>query len=129
VDRRIENGLLGLCAKHGLGVITYSPLGAGFLTGKYRRGGPVPKGTRFDVKPAHQDLYFTDHGFAVMERLRRHAAQAGLPMARLALAWVIGRPGITSVLIGARHPQQVDQAFEAQATALSGELPELLEAL
>jgi len=122
VDRRAEHGLLDFCAEHGLGVITYSPLGAGFLTGKYRRGGPVPQGTRFDIKPAHQNIYFTDRGFRVMEVLRGLAREAGLPMARLALAWVLNRPGVTSVLIGARHPRHVDQAFEAMETAISGEL-------
>ena len=129
VDRRIEHGLLGLCGELGLGVITYSPLGAGFLTGKYRRGGPVPQGTRFDIKSAHQDIYFTDHGFRVMEGLRVLADGTGLPMARLALAWVLGRSGPTSVLIGARHPQHIDQAFEALETALSGNLPDGLNEL
>ena len=129
VDRRIEHGLLGLCGEVELGVITYSPLGAGFLTGKYRRGGPVPQGTRFEIKSAHQGIYFTDHGFRVMEGLRVLADGTGLPMARLALAWVLGRSGPTSVLIGARHPHHIDQAFEALETALSGILPDGLNEL
>ena len=70
VDRHIEEEILEFCSTHGMGVISYSPLGAGFLTGKYHRGHAVPSGTRFDVKPAHQDIYFTDHGFRVMELLR-----------------------------------------------------------
>jgi aryl-alcohol dehydrogenase-like predicted oxidoreductase len=112
-DRRIEQELLPLCADQGLGVITYSPLGAGFLTGKYRPGGVVPQGTRFAIVPAHQELYFTPARFRLMEGLRRTAADAGLPMAHAALAWVLGRPGVTSVLIGARDPAQVDQALAA----------------
>jgi aryl-alcohol dehydrogenase-like predicted oxidoreductase len=122
VDRRIEEKLLGLCGENELGVLTYSPLGAGFLTGKYRRGGPVPTGTRFDVKPAHKDIYFTDHGFRVMEGLRALASRIDVPMPRLALAWVLSRPGITSVLIGARRPLQVDQAFEALETQLPNDV-------
>jgi aryl-alcohol dehydrogenase-like predicted oxidoreductase len=127
-DRRIEQELLPLCADQGLGVITYSPLAAGFLTGKYRRGGDVPPGTRFDVVPAHQELYFTAARFRIMEGLRAIAAEAGLPMAHLALAWVLGRPGVTSVLIGAREPAQVDQGLAA-AAALADDIRAALDTL
>lgn len=120
VDRRIEQELLPLCARDNLGVITYSPLGAGFLTGKYRQGGPVPDGTRFDVIPGHQNIYFTDHGFRVMEALRQAASQTGLSMAHLAMSWTVRRRGVTSVLVGARNPRHVDQAFDA----LDAQLPD-----
>lgn len=114
-DRRIEHELLPLCADQGVGVITYSPLGAGFLTGKYRRGGEVPQGARFDVVPAHQEIYFTAARFRTVEGLRAIAEEAGRPMAHLALAWALGRPGVTSVLIGARTPAHVDQGLAAAA--------------
>lgn len=127
-DRQIEHELLPLCADQGVGVISYSPLGAGFLSGKYRRGGEVPAGTRFDVVPAHQALYFTTARFRIMEGLRAVAAEAGRPMAHLALAWVIGRPGVTSVLIGARSPAQVDQGLAA-AQGLEPGLRAALDAL
>lgn len=127
--RDIERELLPLCADQELGVITYSPLGAGFLTGKYHRGGPVPGGTRFEIVPGHQSIYFNDTCFAAMERLRATAGQLGLPMARLGLAWVLVRPGVTSVLVGARSVEQVDQAFEAAEHAGAGELRPALEAL
>lgn len=127
-DRRVEQELLPLCADQGLGVITYSPLGAGFLTGKYRRGGGVPEGTRFDIVPAHQEIYFTPARFRVMEGLRELAAGAGLPMAHTALAWVLGRPGVTSVLIGARDPAHVDQGLAA-AEGLPPDLRAALDAL
>jgi 1-deoxyxylulose-5-phosphate synthase len=129
VDRHIEEGLLDFCSSQSIGVMTYSPLGAGFLTGKYRRDTAVPTGTRFDVKPAHQDIYFTDQGFRVMESLRSLADETGQPMARLALAWVLRRQGVTSVLVGARTPQHVDQAFEALKAAHSAELTGLLDRL
>jgi len=129
VDRRIEQEMLPLCAEQELGLLTYSPLGAGFLTGKYLPGGNVPKGTRFDVIPGHQRIYFTDHGFQVVERLRRIAKQTGHSMPRLALSWVFGRPGVTSVLIGARHPDHVDQAFQAERGRLPAELVNQLDRL
>ncbi|GAG16528.1 unnamed protein product, partial [marine sediment metagenome] len=117
VDRSIEHDLLALCAERQIGVITYSPLGAGFLTGKYRPGGAVPEGTRFDVIRGHQDIYFTERGYRVVEELRRISAESGHSMVRLALGWVLRRDGITSVLIGARHAGHVDQAFEAEKWA------------
>jgi 1-deoxyxylulose-5-phosphate synthase len=122
VTREIETELLPLCADQQAGVISYSPLGAGFLTGKYSQGGPIPAGTRFDIIPDHQDIYFHELSFRRLEKLRAKAAELGSSLAHLALAWVLGQPGITSVLIGARSPGQVDQAFEAMATGLSPEL-------
>jgi aryl-alcohol dehydrogenase-like predicted oxidoreductase len=127
-DRRVEQELLPLCADQGLGVISYSPLGAGFLTGKYRPGGGVPQGTRFAIVPAHQELYFTPARFRVMEGLRQVAADAGLPMPHAALAWVLGRPGVTSVLIGARDPAHVDQGLAA-AEGLPPDVCAALDAL
>jgi 1-deoxyxylulose-5-phosphate synthase len=127
--RDLERELLPLCADQELGVITYSPLGAGFLTGKYRQNEPVPSGTRFDIVPGHQDIYFNDASFQALERLRAKAAELSLPMAQVALAWVLGRPGVSSTLIGARSPAQVDQAFEAQALGSSDEVRAELDKL
>lgn len=127
--REIEGELLPLCADQQLGVITYSPLGAGFLTGKYRQHGPVPHGTRFAIVPGHQAIYFNDAAFQAMERLRACAAEIDIPMAQLGLAWVLSRPGITTTLIGARDVSQVDQAFEAAALARSAALRAAIELL
>lgn len=113
VQREIEADLLPLCSDQGTGVVTYSPLAAGFLTGKYRRGQQVPAGTRFDVIPGHQPIYFTDHGYTVMEQLDALSQSLGHTMIQLALAWTMAQAGVTSVLIGARNTGQVDQAFEA----------------
>ena len=129
VTRDIEKEMLPLCADQSVGVISYSPLGAGFLTGKYNQNGKMPKGTRFDVMPAHQDVYFYPEKWRVIEGLRAKAAEAGETMIQLALAWVIGQPGITSVLIGTRHTDHVDQAFRAEAMGLSDELREALSTL
>lgn len=126
VVRDIEDELLPLCADQQVGVITYSPLGGGFLTGKYYRGGGVPAGTRMDVVPAMQDIYFHESGFRILEGLRSQAEVLDVPVPRLALAWVLNQPGLTSVLIGARTPGHVDQAFEAAALELSPKVQEVL---
>lgn len=112
--REIETDLLPLCRRQGVGVVTYSPLGAGFLAGKYRADqAEIPKGTRFDVIPGHVDIYFRPRSFRVVEQLRRMADRTGLPMVQLAMGWVLEREGVDSVLIGARHTGHLDNAMRS----------------
>lgn len=111
IQRDIEDDLLPLCAAENIGVIGYSPLAAGFLTGKYRRDSPIPKGTRFDVIPGHQDIYFNSHGYEVLDQLDKQFETTGVSHVQQALSWVFRQPGLTSVLIGARNKSQVDQAL------------------
>lgn len=122
VQRDIEADLLPLCADQGVGVISYSPLAAGFLTGKYRQGQEIPKGTRFDVIPGHQPIYFTTHGYDTLSQLETLAQETGRSMVQLALAWVLNQANITSVLIGARNKAQIDQALEAAKVKLGRDL-------
>ena len=128
VQREIEADLLPLCRDQQVGVLSYSPLGAGFLTGKYRVGQDIPSGTRFDVMPGHQPIYFHETGWAALGRLDAAAAQTGRSLVDLALSWVIAQDGVTSVLIGCRKLSRIDQAFEAEATGLSPELTAQLSA-
>ncbi|MFO1001855.1 MAG: aldo/keto reductase [Planctomycetaceae bacterium] len=116
VQRDIEQDLLPLCAAENIGVISYSPLAAGFLTGKYRQGAAIPSGTRFDVIPGHQSIYFTDHGYRVLEQLDAESSATGKSHVQLALSWVLKQPGITSVLIGARNGSQIDEAIASRTT-------------
>jgi aryl-alcohol dehydrogenase-like predicted oxidoreductase len=127
--RDIEIELLPFCREEEIGVITYSPLGAGFLTGKYHTAGTSPKGTRFDIKPAHWQVYQGATPMRRMEGLRAIAAKVGRSMVSLALAWAIGQPGVTSVLIGARTLEHIDQAFEAEDRGLSPTLRRTLNEL
>ncbi len=127
--RDIEAELLPFCADQNIGVISYSPLGAGFLTGKYTKTWTAPKGTRFDVMPDHWDIYENDTSMRRMEGLRAVAAETGISMVQLALAWAIGQPGITSVLIGCRSISHVDQAFQAEEMGLTQELRDRINAL
>jgi aryl-alcohol dehydrogenase-like predicted oxidoreductase len=116
VCREIEQDLIPLCREQEVAVVTYSPLGAGFLTGKYtpdRKA--IPKGTRFDVIEDHADIYFSERNFRVVERLRQKAEATGVPMVRLALAWVLRNPAVTSVLVGARTTAHLDNALQAVA--------------
>ena len=127
--RDIESELLPFCADQNIGVTSYSPLGAGFLTGKYTKTWTAPKGTRFDVMPDHWDIYENDTSMRRMEGLRDIAAETDISMVQLALAWAIGQPGITSVLIGCRTLSHIDQAFQAEEMGLKQELRDRLNAL
>ncbi len=127
--RDIEAEVLPFCADQNIGVISYSPLGAGFLTGKYTKTWTAPKGTRFDVMPDHWEIYENDTSMRRMEGLREVAAETGISMVQLALAWAIGQPGITSVLIGCRTTSHVDQAFQAEEMGLTQEIRDRINAL
>jgi len=101
------------CAARKIAIVTYSPLGAGFLTGKHQHG--VQPGSRFDLVPGHQDVYFHEQAYRRLARLESVAARTGHSQAHLALAWALHQPGVTSVLVGGRTPAHLDQALAAQA--------------
>ncbi len=104
--------LVDVCATNGIAIVTYSPLGAGFLTGKHRGG--VQAGSRFAIIPGHQDIYFQKRAWRRLECLEAVARRSGHNAVTLALAWVLHNPQVTSVLIGGRTPAHLDQAFAAQ---------------
>ncbi len=118
-----ENDVFPLCAREAVAVTPYSPLAAGFLSGKYTPDrSRFPKGTRYDIVPAHADIYFSDRNFRVVERLRAKAQEIGLPMVRLAMAWAMTHPNVTAVLVGARTAAHVDNALDAYRHGLDPEL-------
>ena len=101
------------CAAEGIAVVTYSPLGAGFLTGKHRGG--VAAGSRFAISPGHQAVYFQPEAWRRLEILEAVAGRHGLPPAHLALAWAMHSRPTDCVLIGGRSLAHLDQAFAAHA--------------
>lgn len=109
--RDVTDELRGHCAENGIAIITYSPLGAGFLTGKHQGG--VQPGSRFAVVPGHQDVYFHETARRRLARLEEVAKRTGCPQTHLALAWALHQPGIDTVLVGGRTPAHLDQAFAA----------------
>ena len=126
-DRAIELEMMPLCRDQGLGIVSYSPLAGGFLAGKYKKDGPIPQGSRFDLAIDWRDSYFHRRNFALIDRLRKISAQEGRSLVDLALAWTLGHSGITSVLTGGRKPEHIDQAFEALERGLSSELRKQLD--
>jgi aryl-alcohol dehydrogenase (NADP+) len=120
--RSEERDLLPLCAEEGIAVIPYNPLAGGLLTGKHNAKAPPPEG-RFTLGTAggmYQGRYWQERNFAVVEDLRRLAAEAGLSMTAMALRWVLTNPAITAPIIGASRPAQLADTL---AAAEAGPLP------
>ncbi len=130
--RQPERELLPLCHEEGLGVIPYNPLAGGFLSGKHRReSGPTP-GTRFTLGTAgkrYQERYWREREFETVEEIRPLAQQAGLSMTQLAVAWTLANPLITSPIVGASRPEQLDEVLPAADKALDHALKAKLDEL
>lgn len=109
----LDDALMRLCRDFEVNIVTYSPLAAGFLTGKYR--GAVGSDVRFEIIPGHKDIYFNDRAWERLDRLTKAAEQAGKPPAMLALAWAFHQPQVSSVLVGCRTTGHLDQALAALA--------------
>lgn len=114
--RDIESELLPLCEQNNIGVMSYSPLGAGFLTGKYTPNrDALPERTRFHVIPGHTDIYFSDKNFETVEKLHAFADRVGVSALRLAIGWALKNPAVSTVLAGARSTIHLDNAIAAEA--------------
>jgi aryl-alcohol dehydrogenase-like predicted oxidoreductase len=120
-ERELESAALD----QGVGVIPYSPLAAGFLTGKYTRENRSPDTTRQSSGLIKQ-LVEDERAYAVLDVVRRIADAHAVPMAQVALAWMLARPSITAPIIGARTVEQLHEIVGAAELAL---LPEQIEAL
>ena len=121
LDRRIERELIPVAKTFGLAVIPWSPLGGGLLTGKYKRDQPAPAGTRYADPGPIQARRFTKTSFDVIEPLEALAAEKGVPLSQLALAWVVQQPGITSPIIGPRTLDQLEDALKSLDVTLTPE--------
>jgi aryl-alcohol dehydrogenase-like predicted oxidoreductase len=108
LQRDLELELVPLCLDQGLAILPWSPLAGGFLSGKYRRGQARPQGAR-RTSPENQFLQFDEErGFDVVEELARIATAHDGTVSQAALNWLLAKPGVTSVLIGARNLGQLD---------------------
>src|SRR5437764_12995790 len=129
--RQIERELLPLCAEEGIGVIPYNPIAGGLLTGKHKGGKPT-KGTRFTLGSAgeiYQGRYWHEGAFATVADLLPIAEEAGMPLAQLAVAWVMAHPAVTAPIVGASRPDQLDATLKAAETPLDPELKQRLDDL
>lgn len=126
LERSIEKELVPYCEAFGVGIIPYFPLAGGFLTGKYRRGQAPPPGSRGEAS-AYVQQYFTERNFDVIERLEAFAKARGKSMAELAIAWLIARPQVASVIAGVTSVAQLQHNVKASEWELSPKEMEEIE--
>ncbi|HEY8489892.1 MAG TPA: aldo/keto reductase [Dehalococcoidia bacterium] len=122
--REIEHEVVPLCQQEGIGIIAYNPLAGGFLTGRYRKGQEPEEGTRFTLRRAgqlYQERYWHDAAFDAVEAMREFFTPRERPLAQVALAWVLGRPGITSAILGASRAAQLRETLPAVDVRLTEE--------
>src|SRR3954469_20146895 len=120
--RGIERAVLPTCARYGMGVIVWSPLNGGWLTGKYKRGRAFPKGTRGAM--GVMDTPEAEHNqrkFDAIEQLEKVAADAGVSLTHLSLAWSIAHPAVTSTIIGPKSMEQLDDLIAGADVTLDTE--------
>ena len=104
----VEEELAPMCVQHGLGIIPYSPLAGGLLTGKYRRDEPLPESVRADENAERR---FTDRNWEIIETLVAVADDEGVSPAHAAVDWLRSRPGVTAPIVGANRPEQLLQTI------------------
>jgi aryl-alcohol dehydrogenase-like predicted oxidoreductase len=127
VYREEEREMLPLCADQGIGVIPWSPLARGLLTGKRVRGGNET--IRAETDAFGKSLYTRDDDYEVAQRLSDVAEERGVPMAQMALAWMLSKPVITAPIIGATKMHHLDDAVAALSVQLSDDDAARLEEL
>ena len=108
LERGVEREVLPACERFGLGLLPYSPLASGFLTGKYQRGEPPRQGTRLAAWGKRGAAALSDRNFDRLEALEHWAMQRGRRILDLAFAWLLGHRVVSSVIAGATTPEQVE---------------------
>jgi aryl-alcohol dehydrogenase-like predicted oxidoreductase len=128
VERNIEREILPVCVEEGLGVIPWSPLGGGFLSGKYRRGEEPPEDSRIagavESMEEHWERRATERNWAALDVVARISEETGKSYAQISLNWLLRQAGVTSPIIGARTPEQLDDNLGTTGWKLSEELVE-----
>ena len=118
-----EVGLEPICVAHGLGVIPYSSLASGFLTGKYRSSADLSK----SLRGPRVEKYLDDRGFGILAALDRVSGTMGATPAQVALAWLLGRPSVTAPIVSATSVEQLKELIGATRLKLEGSQREILE--
>ncbi len=129
LDREDEAGVIPVCSREGLGYTPFGPLAGGWLTGKYRRGEEPPAGSRMTLRPEAYEHLRSDRTFDALEAFEARAHDRGTSPATLALAWLLGRPHVTAVVLGPRGPEQLQPALDALELRLDADEVEAIGAL
>ena len=127
VCRTIEREHVPLCLEEGIGILPWSPLGGGLLTGKIRKGTAAPAGSRAAVDVTMRERFSSDRSLAIAETLAGVAGSLGKTASQIALAWVIGQPGVSLPIFGARNLEQLEDNLGAADLVLSEEARKRLD--
>ena len=123
---RVENEILPVTEPKGIGLVVWSPLAMGMLTGKYDDG--VPEGSRFAANDGFRERFFTDDNVARVKALKGVADDLGITRAQLALAWVLRQSGVSSMITGATKVAQIEETVAAADVELDAAAIERIEA-
>lgn len=128
LNRYIEDEVMPLCSREGIGLAVFSPLAQGVLTGKYRKGQEIPKDSRAADESAGRGVsrLLTDEVLTKVEKLEAVASDLGMSLAQLSLAWILTHPEISSVIIGASRPEQIEENVKAAGKTLDQETMEAI---
>ena len=121
VDREIEGDYLEMTRRYGIAVCPWSPLGQGFLTGKYSRDEGLTGESRVAESSRFEESYLTETNFDVHDELEAVAEEAGATPAQTALAWLMGRDGVTAPIVGARTIEQLEENLGAVEVELTSD--------
>lgn len=127
-QRGIEDEIVPLCGREGLGLLIFSPLAQGFLTGKYQAGRPAPEGSRATTEEGKGFIqrFITDENLRKVEMLKELADGAGIPLAHLAIAWTLRLSEVSSAITGASRPAQIIDNVKAVELKLT---PDIVDAI
>jgi len=123
LNRNIESEIIPNCINNGMGIIAFSPLAQGILTGKYRKGMEIPKDSRAANNKIHESMqkYLTSDNFDAIEKFINYAKKKECTPSQLSLSWLLHKPGVTSVLVGASKVSQIEENYKAINIKLSQE--------
>jgi aryl-alcohol dehydrogenase-like predicted oxidoreductase len=129
--RAVEADVLPTCGRHGLGVIAWSPLAGGWLSGKYRKGGATPESMRAARLPGRYDLSLpgNQRKLDAADALAGVAQEAGITLIEMALAFVMRHPSVTAPIIGPRTMEQLESQLTAADVVLSDEVLDKIDAI
>lgn len=129
LHRKIEDEIIPVSEKHGVGQVVFSPLAQGLLTGKYKSKADIPADSRAASSKMNTFIqrWLNDETFAKVAKLQAIADTLGIPLAQLALAWVLRQPNVASALIGASRPSQVVENAKASGYELTDDVLDRIE--
>jgi aryl-alcohol dehydrogenase-like predicted oxidoreductase len=129
--RAVEADVFPTCLRHGMGILSWSPLAGGWLSGRWRKGAPAPGSTRSGRLPARYDLSLpgNQRKLEAADALAKLADEAKLPLIHLAIAFVIRHPAVTSAIIGPRTMEQLESQMGAMRVELDDALLDRIDAI